>query len=204
MPGGEGPVGEVCEPPDAGLQQALEPGPHHVEGQVKDQGHDAHEGGDGRVFAREEPVDLLAAGVLLALPGLDHRLGAELLDEGEAHIGDGGGPVQAPFLLHLLDDVFQHLLFVLGEMEGLQDQGIPLHQLAGGKAQGEPGQLGVVLDEVHDAVEAAVDRAAVVVLVAEIRAARPLLILGDVDGVAHQLLYALVFGGHDGHHRDAQ
>ena len=48
------------------------------------------------------------------------------------------------------------------------------------------------------------DGAVVVPLVAEILAGGALLILGDVQGVLHQLLDALVLGGGDGHHRDAQ
>ena len=53
-------------------------------------------------------------------------------------------------------------------------------------------------------MDAAVDRAAVILLAAEIHPARPLLILCDVERVVHQLVHALVLCRRDGHDRDAQ
>ena len=146
----------------------------------------------------------LRPGPLLALPGADDRGLADLLDEVEAHVGHGGGPVHAALVLHLDDDVLQHLPLVLVQGQLIQDQLVPLHRLAGGEAHGEARPLGVVLDEVDDAVKAAVDGAVVVPLVAEILAGGPLLVLGDVQGVLHQLVHALVLGGGDGHHGHAQ
>ena len=204
MPGSQRLIHQQGELVNPQGQQVLEPGADHMEGHPEHQGHNAHEGGDGGVFPGEEPVNLPAPLVLPAFSGLHHRLLTELLDEGKAHVRNGGGPVQATLLLHLADDMIQHLLFVLGQTQGLQHQLIPFHQLAGGKAHGNPRGLGVVFNQVHDAVETAVDRAAVVVLVAKVRSAGPLLILGNVDGVTHQLLHALVLGGHNGHHGDAQ
>ena len=53
-------------------------------------------------------------------------------------------------------------------------------------------------------MDAAVHRAAVVLLAAEVEPARTLLVLGHMDRMVHQFVHALVLGRRDGHHRDAQ
>ena len=136
--------------------------------------------------------------------GLYHRLRHQLLNEGEAHIRNGGGAVQPAFLLHLHDDMFDHLFFVLVKLQCFLNAGVALHQLGGGKTHRDARRLGVILDEVQDAVDAAVHRAAVVILAAKIHAPGALLILCHMDGVIYQLVHALVFGGGDGDDRDAQ
>ena len=82
--------------------------------------------------------------------------------------------------------------------------GVTLHQLGGGETHRNARRLGVILDEVQNAVDAAVHRAAVVILAAEIHASGAFLILCHMDGVVHQLVHALVLGGGDGDDRDAQ
>mgnify|MGYP007039093971 CR=1 FL=1 len=51
----------------------------------------------------------------------------------------------------------------------------------------------VILDEVHDAMDAAMDRAAVVVLRTEVEPLRLLLIARDVQRMGHQLIDAFIF-----------
>ena len=63
---------------------------------------------------------------------------------------------------------------------------------------------GVVLDERHDAVQASVDAAVVLPLVAEVGAPGFFLIAGDVQRVVDELVDALVPRRGDGHHGDAQ
>ena len=126
------------------------------------------------------------------------------MDEVEPHIRDGGGAVQTPLLLHLDDDVLDHLFFVLVQLQGFLNAVVALHQLGGGKPHRDARRLGVILDEVDDAVDAAVNRTAVVILAAEVHPARTLLILCHMDGVIHQLIHALVLCGGNGDHRDAQ
>ena len=128
----------------------------------------------------------------------------QLVDEVEPHIRDGGGAVQTPLLLHLDDDVLDHLFFVLVELQGRLDALVALHELCGRKAHRDACGLGMILDQVDDAVDAAVDGAAVILLAAEIHPARPLLILCDMERMVHQLVHALVLCRRDGHDRDAQ
>ena len=79
--------------------------------------------------------------------------------------------------------MFEHLLFVFGEVELLEHEPVALGQLAGGKARRDARLFGVVLNQVHDAVQAAVDGGLRPLRVAEIRTAGALLIVGDVQRV---------------------
>ena len=63
------------------------------------------------VFAGQELVDPAAAHLFLALMRLHHGLIHQLVDEVEPHIRNGGGTVQPALLLHLHDDVLDHLFF---------------------------------------------------------------------------------------------
>ena len=148
--------------------------------------------------------DLAAALVLLALAGLDDRLRHDAPDERVAHVGNRGGAVESALALHLRDDVLDRLHLVGLEVERLADLLVALDELVGGKAQRNPGRLGMVLHQVHDAVEAAVHGPAVVVDVAEVLAAGPLLIVRDVNRVLDELVDALVAYRGDGDDRNAQ
>ena len=189
---------------DADLQQALQPRADDPEGKVKHQRHDPHECRDGRIFSGQELVDPAAAELLLALVRLHDGLIDQLVNEVEPHIRDGGGTIQPALLLHLHDDVFDHFFFVLVELQRLLNAGIALHQLGGCEPHWDPRRFGVILDQVDDAMDAAMHRAAMIFFAAEIHPARPLLIFCYMDGMIHQLIDALIFGGGNGNHRDAQ
>ena len=64
--------------------------------------------------------------------------------------------------------MLDHLFFVLVQLEGLLNAGVALHQLGGREPHRDAGRSGVILNEVEDAVDAAVHRAAVVLLAAEV------------------------------------
>ena len=100
--------------------------------------------------------------------------------------------------------MLDHLFFVLIQLQGFLNALVALHQLGGGKPHRNARRLSVVLDQMDDAVDAAVHRAAVVVLTAEIHAAGPLLILCHMKGVVYQLIHALILGGGNGNDRNAQ
>ncbi len=95
-------------------------------------------------------------------------------------------------------------LLVLRELKRLHHERIPLDEFTRGKPYRDPGGLRVVLDKCHDAVQASVHRTAVRVTVAEIRAARALLVFGDVNAVTDQLVHTLIFRCGNGNDRDAQ
>ena len=204
VPVGQGIVHKDGQVLDPDLQQALQTCADDAEGEVEHQRHDAHKGRDGRVFAGQELVDPAAAHLLLALMRLHHGLIHQLVDEVEPHIRNGGGTVQPALLLHLHDDVLDHLFFVLVQLEGLLNTGVALHQLGSREPHRDAGRSSVILDEVDDTVDAAMHRAAVVLLAAEVEPARTLLVLGHMDRMVHQFVHALVLSRRDGHHRDAQ
>ena len=52
----------------------------------------------------------------------------------------------------------------------------------------------MVLYQMHNSMEAPMNRAVVVLFVAEIRPPRPLLVLGNMERVIDQFLYTLVLG----------
>ena len=81
----------------------------------------------------------------------------------------------------------EHILFILVKPELLKDKLISLRQLGSRKPNGNAGLHGVILDEVHDGVDGAVNGAAHIVCAAEIDAAGLFLVSRHVDGMAHNL-----------------
>ena len=82
--------------------------------------------------------------------------------------------------------------------------GIALSQFAGCESGRNARALGMVLNQMHYAVQAAVNSAAVIILCAEIGPGRNLLILSHMYCVLHQLLDTLALCGRYRHHRNAQ
>ena len=203
-PGREEPVDDVGEPPDCDLEDFLQPRADHVEGEPKNERHDRDEGGNRRVFARQDAVDLKTAQVLLALMRANDRAAADAVDESKPHVGHGGGAVESALGLHLLEHVFDRALFVYVELELLENEPVAFGDLARRKANGNSGPLGVVLDDVHDAVQTPVHGAAVVFRAAEVLYGGRLLKLRDVQHVVDKLVDPFALGGHDRHHRETE
>ena len=155
------------------------------------------------VFSGEKTVEFLAALVLAALAGLRHRGHAHASDKVKAHIRDRRAVVEPALGLHLHDDMAQKLRFVFVQRKLLFDERIALDKLARGKARRQSRALGVILNQVDHRVQAAVHRAVVVALIAEVLPQRTLLKMRDVDRVAHKLIHALVFRRRDRHDRHA-
>ena len=142
--------------------------------------------------------------MLAAFLRLYDRSAAHFLNEAEAHVGNGGGAVEPAFLFHLRDDVLQCLLFVLVEVQPIQNKLIALGELARRKAYRDARIVGMVFNEAHNTVQTAVYRAVVVVHIAEILPPRRFPVLCHVHGVVDKLLNTLVFRGGDRHHGDAE
>ena len=142
--------------------------------------------------------------VFLTLLWLDHGLLAESFDKGETHLGHRCSTVKTPLLLHLYNQMFQGLLLILGKLQSLHHHSITFDELGGGKTNRNVSPLGMIFNQMHDAVQATVYSTTMIVLVAEILTNRCFLILCDMDGMFHQLGDTLVFGGRDRHHRQTQ
>ena len=100
--------------------------------------------------------------------------------------------------------MLEHFLLVLIEVELLENHMVALSQLAGRKSKRDLRPSGMVVNEMHNAMEAAVHGAVVILRVTKVRPAGALLILGHMDGVLHQLFNALVLEGGNGDDRNAQ
>ena len=142
--------------------------------------------------------------MLAAFLRLYDRSAAHFLNEAEAHVGNGSGAVEPAFLFHLRDDVLQCLLFILVEVQPIQNKLIALGELARRKAYRDARIVSMVFNKAHNAVQTAVYRAVVVVYIAEILPPRRFPVLCHVHGVVDKLLNALVFRGGDRHHGDAE
>ena len=192
-------------PVNAQGEKVGEPLADDVEREPEDERHDGDEDRDGGVAAREDAVGRDRARVLAALARLDHALGADALDEREAHVRQGRHAVAPGLPLHLADDVLDGVELVLVQPEGVHDQPVPLDELGRGEAHREVGRGGVVLDDVADAVDAAVQGAVVgPVRRAEVHAARMLAEARHVQDVLDELGDALLARRGDGHHGDAE
>ena len=197
-------VGEGREAVDALLEEVLQPGTYRVEREVEDRRHDDEEGGNGSVATGQDLVDADAPPVFLTFFGVYDSLLADLQDEVEAHVGECGTAVEAAFLLHLADDVLDGFLLVLRQVQCFCHEFVAFYQLACGEADRNGGSLCVVLDEVHDGVQAPVNSAAVLRGAAEVLTRRAFIVAGHMDGVAHHLIYALVLHGADGDDGNAE
>ena len=204
VPVGQSGAYHASEPADALVEPVLQGRTKGIDAEPDDAHHDEDENRDGGPFAGQDFVDFAAAAVFLAFLGLDYCLVAQLFNEGETHLSHGCGAVEAAFLFHLNDEVLQCLFLVLGELQGFEHDGVAFHEFGSSKAHGDVGALGMVLDEVHDAMEATVHGAAVVVLVTEVLTCRGFLVFRYMEGVVDQLIDAFVFGSRDGHHGQAQ
>ena len=145
--------------------------------------------------------------MLAALPRLNHAGAAHALDEGKAHIREGGEAVRAGLLLHLANDVSDTLQLVLIKAEGLDYELISLDEFGCRKANGNRRGTRVVLDQLGDAMDAAVECAVVRRVLgarAEVDATGALAIARDVHRMLHELADTLVLGGGDGNHGHAE
>ena len=133
--------------------------------------------------------------MLLTLVRLHHRLIADTLDKIKTHVGNGRRPIQATFGLHLGYDMLQHLFFILIQMQRFQNQLVALCQLGRREPHRNLRFSGVILDQMHDGVQAAVYRAAVLIGVAIVDFLGALLIFGHMEGMRHQLVNTLIFRG---------
>ena len=198
--GGKGGVHPLLQPADGPRQQVGQHRAEHVEGQKEDGQHHGDEDGDGGVFSGEHPVHLHAALVLPALTAADHRFPADPLDKIIAHIRQGGVAVHAVLLLHLEDGMLHQLQLVLVQRQSLPDGGVVLDELGGGKTHRQAGLFRMVLDLHRHRMDAPVHRAGA----AEVGDGGAALLPHGLHRPVDQLLDALVFGGGDGDHRDAQ
>ena len=143
--------------------------------------------------------------MLAALVRLDDAAPTHVADEAKAHIGQRGQTVGAGLALHLGNDVLDGIKLVTVQVKRLGYQLVALNQLGRRETHGNVRRRGMVLDKVGDAVDAAMQRAAVRTIgCAKVQAAGTFAEPRDVQGMIHQLADTLVACGANGDNRHAQ
>ena len=99
--------------------------------------------------------------MLAAFVRFDDAAPAHVADKAKAHIGQRGQAVGAGLALHLGNDVLDSVELVAIQVKRLGHQLVALNQLGRRKTHRDMRRRGMVLDKVGDAVNAAMQRAAV-------------------------------------------
>ena len=179
-----------------------------VERHDEDERHDGEENRDGRVLARQIPIHLRAALVLLALVRPHDRLLAEIREKREAHVRERCLGVEAALLFHDAGNLVVDGLLVRRNAELRLDERIVLDELRRRKTQRQPRFFRERLDEMRHGMDAAMHGGhgvvGVVAVDAEIDARRPLMVARDVQRMVDELLDALVFRRRNRDDRDAE
>ena len=186
---------------DAECKQIGQRRADHAEGQPEHEEHHAEKDRDRGIFAGQHPVDRHTAAVFPALMRFDHRCGDDPFNEGIPHIGKRGVAIQSALVLHLDDTVLKKLPFVVIQLQTVGDFRIPLYELAGTEARRQSRSLGMVVDEMYDGVDAAVDSG---IGGTEVPHLRLLPVLRGRNGFVDQLRHTVSTGRADGNDRDAK
>ena len=143
--------------------------------------------------------------MLAALVRLDDAAPAHVADKAKAHIGQRRQAIGAGLALHLGNDVLDGVELVAVQVKRLGYQLVALNQLGRRKTHRNVRRRGMVLDKVGDAVNAAVQCAAVRAIGrTEIQATGALAEPRHVQGMINQLADTLVAGSANGDNRHAQ
>ena len=142
--------------------------------------------------------------MFFAFPRFYNRLLANLLNESKSHIGDRCRLIHSALLFHLTNDMPEHFLFILIKFQLLKNPFIPFCKLARSKSNRYARICCMVLDEMHDAVQAAMDRAVVILRVTKIRAPRFLLILRHMKRMIDQFADSFIFRSRNRNDRNSE
>ena len=143
--------------------------------------------------------------MLAALVRLDDATPAHVADKAKAHIGQRGQAVGAGFALHLGNDVLDSVELIAIQVKRLGHQLVAFNQLGRRKTHRNVRRHGMVLDQVGNAVDAAMQCTAVRAIGrTEVQATGALAEPCHVQGMIHQLADTLVAGSANGNNRHAQ
>ena len=178
-----------------------QPGARTHERKRENERHEREEARDTCEAASQDLVGRKAALVLATLLRAHDRARTEVLEEGEAHVGQGRLAVKPRVALHSLDELADCRALVGRHGKRRLHGRVALDELGRGKACGKPRLLGIGLHDVHCRVDALVQGAGLLVLVvgmAEVHTPRRFAETRHMQGVFHKLVDALVLGGRNG------
>ena len=143
--------------------------------------------------------------MLAAFAGAHNGSFAQTFNKVEPHIGQGGLTIQPGFTFQFGNRVAQQFLLVLIQIQRFFNQRIALHKFGRGKAHRQARAGGVIFNQMVHSMDTAMHRAALAVAsIAKVDAAGRLAVAGHMQGVFDQFVDTLVFGGRDGHDRNAE
>ena len=135
---------------------------------------------------------------------LFYALAANLIDEGKAHLSHSGTAVQAAFLFHLKNNVFNHFNFILVRIQFVKNNLVAFKNLGCCKANRNAGSLSMVVNKVNNSVNSPVNGTTVVVYITQVLVQRFFLVAGYVNSVVNQFVNTLVFSGGNWNNRNPQ
>ena len=188
-------VRKIAESSDAHFQQSLKPCADHIKREPENKSHDAYKNRDRRIFSCEISVNILAACALPALFRLGYSRLADLLNKRIAHICDCCAAVQSALIFHLLHDVFHRFSLILIQLQLRENESVSLDNFASRESNRQAGIFSMVLDQMADCMNTSVHCSAMIVLITEILAKGPLLIMSNMNSMVDQLIHALIFCG---------
>ena len=189
---------------DKPVEAVGKPRADDIERHPEHQSHDGDESRNGGVFAGQNTVDFKAAQMFFAGVRLNDGLRTDVVDETEAHVGDGRGAVQPSFGFKLLQNVLDRALFINVKMKLFGNERIALGDFACGKTKRNAGLLSMILNEKHQAVQTAMYRPTMIVGRTEVVDCRCLDKPSGMQGVLNELFDALSSTRRNRHDRNAQ
>ena len=194
----------IAQRANARFKQILKERADNFKRQEENRQHDQDKCGNSRKASRKNAIRLLAARVFAAFMRLYHGQAADALDEGKTHAGQRRRAIKVALSLHLQRKVLDGFQLVFVQIQRTRHQRVAFCQLRCGKTHRNARFLGVIFNQVHNAVKAPMHRTAVFRSVAEVLALGTFAVIRNVHGVVHQLGNAFALHGANGHNGNAQ
>ena len=187
-------VNKISECRDSHLQQILEKCTDHTESKEKYKSHDPDKTWNCCIFSREDPVNLYTAKMFLTFFWFHDSFITDSFNEIKTHVGNCRCSVESSLFFHLLNNMFQHFLFILIKLQTVHDQLISLCQLRCRKANRNLCGLGMVFDQMHDRMEASVDCTTIFIRITKIYILWLLLIFCNMECMGYQFVNSFILG----------
>ena len=142
--------------------------------------------------------------MLSALFRFNHRCIAHISDKRKPHCCNGCGTIQTAFFLHLLNDMLNHFLFILIQLQFFHNSGITFCQLAGCKSNRNIRFFRMIFNQMHDSVKTSVYSAALLIFTAKVCSPWLFLIFCHMNRMTYQLVDTFIFSCRYGNDRYSQ
>ena len=110
-------VGDCRNRVNAHLKQGLQSSTNYIKSQIKYSQHNKNKTRNRGILSGKNPVNFLTSYSFSALFWLYHSTFAYFFNEIESHISNSRTPVQATFLFHLQNQMFQCFFLILIQLK---------------------------------------------------------------------------------------